>query len=126
MRCLLGIEYRQLVPNEYIRNIVHSEIEKHQELFEIVRTKKLKWFGHTTRRGGLAKTCLQGTVGGGRGRGRPRKKWGDNICEWTGLSFPEETRAADYRDGWRRLVCEAASIDRAPTAPVEFKGERGR
>ena len=112
MRCLrqlLGIDYRDHVSNVCVRNIVTKEIGKHQELLEIVMTRKLKWFGHTTRSDGLAKTCLQGTVRGGRGRGRPRKKWADNISDWTGLSFAEATRAADDRVAWRRLAREAAS-----------------
>ena len=108
-RQLLGIDYRQHVTNETVRNIVTSEIGRHQELLEIVKTRKLKWFGHTTRGGGLAKTCLQGTVRGGRGRGRPRKKWSDNVSEWTGLSYAEATRAAERREGWRGIVREAAS-----------------
>ena len=128
MRCLrqlLGIDYKQHVTNETVRNIVTSEIGKHQTLLEIVQTRKLKWFGHTTRRrDGLAKTCLQGTVRGGRGRGRPRKKWNDNICEWTGLSFAEATTAADDREGWRQLVREATSSRRAPTAQDSVMGER--
>ena len=127
MRCLrqlLGIDYRQHVTNESVRKIVTSEIGKHQELLEIVKTRKLKWFGHTTRSDGLSKTCLQGTVSGGRARGRPRKKWCDNVSEWTGLSFAEATRAADDRDGWRRLVREAASSKGDPTAPDGATGER--
>ena len=127
MRCLrqlLGIDYKQHVTNECVRNIVMSEIGKHQELLEIVKTRKLKWFGHTTRGEGLSKTCLQGTVQGGRGRGRPRKKWADNICEWTSLSFAEATRAADDRVSWRRLAREAASSRRAPTASDGVTGER--
>ena len=127
MRCyrqLLGIDYRDHVSNVCVRKIVTSEIGKHQELLEIVKTRKLKWFGHTTRGDGLSKMCLQGTVSGGRGRGRPRKKWADNISEWTGLSFAEATRAADDRVAWRRLAREAASSNGARTAPVGVSGER--
>ena len=112
MRCLrqlLGIDPRQRVSNERVRAMVTSEIGRHQDLLEIVKTRKLKWFGHTTRGDGLAKTCLQGTVRGGRARGRPRKKWADNISDWTGLSFAEATRAAVCREGWRGLVRTSAS-----------------
>merc|ERR1711860_267552 len=51
MRCyrqLLGIDYKQHVSNVSVRKIVTSEIGKHQELLEIVTTRKMKWFGHTT------------------------------------------------------------------------------
>ena len=109
LRQLLGIDYRDHVTNVTVRNIVTSHIGRHQDLLQIVKTRKMKWFGHTTRGDGLAKTCLQGTVRGGRGRGRPRKKWCDNITEWTGLSYAEATRAADCREGWRGIVRKAAS-----------------
>ena len=49
-------------------------------------------------------------VRGGRNRGRPRKTWGDNVTEWTGLSFAEATRATENREHWRGLVIEAASL----------------
>jgi hypothetical protein len=39
---------------------------------------------HVTRSKRLSKTVLQGTVPGGRKRGRQRKRWEDNIQEWTG------------------------------------------
>ena len=45
----------------------------------------------------MTKTILQGTVRGTRRRGRQRKRWEDNIKEWTGLDFPETQRAADDR-----------------------------
>ena len=99
LRQLLGIDYRDHVTNVTVRNIVTSHIGRHQELLQIVKSRKLKWFGHTTRGAGLAKMCLQGTVRGGRSRGRPRKKWSDNITEWTGLSYAEATRAAGCREG---------------------------
>ena len=112
MRCLrriLNIDYRDHVTNVSVREKVTAEIGKHQELLDIVKSRKLKWFGHTTRKNGLAKDCLQGTVRGGRGRGRPRKKWSDNVKEWTGLSFAEATRAAERRDDWRGVVRKATS-----------------
>ena len=39
----------------------------------IVKTRKLRWYGHVTRATGLANTIMQGTVPGGRRRGRPKK-----------------------------------------------------
>ena len=85
--------------------MVTHEIGPHEELLEIAKTRKLKWFGHTMRADGLAKTCLQGTVRGGRNRGRPRKKSGDDVTEWMGNA----ARATENREHWRGLVREAAS-----------------
>ena len=48
-----------------------------------VKLRKLKWYGHVTRSSGLAKTIMQGTMQGGRRRGRQKKRWEDNIPVWT-------------------------------------------
>ena len=42
---------------------------------------------------GLAKTILQGTVKGRRRQVEQRKRWEDNIKEWTGLEFGWSQRA---------------------------------
>ena len=52
-----------------------------------VKRRKVKWYGHITRHSGLAKTILQGTVQGGRRRGRQKKRREDNIPEWTGMTL---------------------------------------
>ena len=50
----------------------------------------------------LAKTILQGTVEGGR-KGRQRKRWKDNIREWTGLEFAKSLRAVENREKWKKM-----------------------
>ena len=57
--------------------------------------RKLQRYNHVSRSLGLAKTILQGTVKGGRRQGRQRKRWEDNIREWTRLS------SASPRGQWR-------------------------
>ena len=83
---------------------VGSRIRQAIELLTIVKQHKLQWYGHITRSSGLAKTFLQGTVQGGRRRSRQRKRWEDNICEWTGLGQSDTVRKAEEREEWRRLV----------------------
>ena len=46
---------------------------------------------------GLARTILQGTMKGGRRQVRQRKRWEDNIKEWTGLEFAKSQRAVENR-----------------------------
>ena len=41
---------------------------------------------------------LQGTVQGGRRKGRRKKSWDDTKTEWTGLKVGEALRKADKRD----------------------------
>ena len=76
MRCLrklLGITYRDHISNEEVRNRTRQAIGPHEDLFTTVKRRKLKWYGHVTRSSGLAKTILQGTVQGGRRRGRQKE-----------------------------------------------------
>ena len=47
---------------------------------------------------------MQGTVKGRRKQGRQRKRWEDNIREWTGLEFAKSQRAVENREKWRKLV----------------------
>ena len=65
----------------------------------------------SSRSSGLAKTILQGTVKGGRRQGRQRKRWEDNIREWTGLEFPKSQRAVENRgkieEAGYEIICGA-------------------
>ena len=47
---------------------------------------------------------LQGTVKGARRRVRQKKRWEDNIKEWTGMAFGDSLRAAEDREGWKGIV----------------------
>ena len=112
-RRLLGISYREHITNEEVRSRIRQAIGPYKELLTIEKQHKLQWYGHITRSSGLAKTFLQGTVQGGRRRGRQRKRWEDNICEWTGLGLSDTMRKAEEREEWRRLVvtsCGAPTI----------------
>ena len=64
---------------------------------------------------GLAKTILQGTVKGGRRQGRQRKRWEDNIREWTGLEFAKSQRAVENREKWRKLVVKSSVVPQRPS-----------
>ena len=114
MRCfrkLLGISYRDHITNEEVKARTGNAIGLYEDLLTLVKRHKLKWDGHLTRSSGLAKTILQGTVQGGRGRGRQRKRWEDNIKELTGLEWNILLRKAENREEWRKLV-EKSSGDR--------------
>ena len=61
----------------------------------------------------MAKTILQGTVKGARMKGRQKKRWEDNIKEWTGMEFEDSMRAVEDREGWKGIV--ATSSVKHPT-----------
>ena len=113
-RRILGISYMEHITNEEVKRRIRQAIGQYDDLLTIVKKRKLRWYGHVTRSSGLAKTILQGTVRGGRRRGRQKKKWQDNIMEWTGLGFAETQRLAEDRDKWRAEVAKTSS---APLRP---------
>ena len=98
MRCyrkILRITLKDHVTNKEVRAKIQQAIGRHEDLLTIVKRRKLQWYGHIARSSGLAKTFLQGTVKQGRRQGRRRKRWEDNIREWTGLKFGKSQRAVE-------------------------------
>ena len=90
MRCyrkILHISYKGHLTNEEVRAKIKQAIGPHEDLLTIVKRRKLHLYGHVSRSSGLTKSVLQGTVKGGRRQGRQKKRWEDNIREWTGLEF---------------------------------------
>ena len=85
--------------NEEVRIRIQNATGVHDDLLTIVKKRKLRWYGHISRSSGMAKTILQGTVQVARRRGRQKKRWEDNIKEWTGLGFGVSPRATEDREG---------------------------
>ena len=85
MRCyrkILHISCKDdVVTNKKVRAKIQQAIRPHEDLLTIMKRHKLQWHVHVSRSSGLAKTILQGTVKGGRRRGRQPKRWEDNIRE---------------------------------------------
>ena len=90
-------------------------IRPHEDLLTIIKRHKLQWYGHVSLSSGLAKTILQGTVKGERRQGRQRKRWEDNIREWTGLEFGKSQRAVENRETWGKLVAKSSVVPQRPS-----------
>ena len=97
-RKILCISYKDHVTNKEVCAKFQQAIGPHEDLLTIVKRRKLQWYSHVSRSSGLAKTILQGTVKGGRRQGRQRKRWEDNIREWTGLEFAKSQREVENRE----------------------------
>ena len=118
MRCyrkILHISYKDHVTNEAVHAKTQQAIGPHEGLLTMVMRRKLQWYGHVSRSSGLAKTILQATVKGGRRQGRQRKRWEDNIREWTGLEFGKSQRAVENRRKWRKLVAKSSVVPQRPS-----------
>ena len=99
---LLGISYRDLITNDAVRDRIRQAIGPCDDILTTVKKRKLKWYGHVSRSSGLAKTILQGTEQGGRRRVRQKKRWENNISEWTGLKFCNALREVEDKIKWRK------------------------
>ena len=76
-----------------------------EELAAVMRQGRLRWFGHVVRRygAGLLGEVMELNVQGVRPRGRPRKRWKDNVKEdMRALNLREES-AYDL-DVWRKAI----------------------
>ena len=118
MRCcrkVLRISYKDHVTKKAVRAKIQLAIGQHEDLLTIAKRRKLQWYGHVSRSSGLAKTILQGTVKWGRRQGWQRKRWEDNIREWTGLEFAKSQRAVGNWEKWRKLVVKSSVVPQRPS-----------
>ena len=99
-------EWVDTISNKEVCAKIQQAIGACKDLLTIVKRCRLQWYGHFSRSSGQAKTILQGTVKGGRRQGRQKKRWEDNIREWTGLEFTQSQRAVENREKWRNLVAK--------------------
>ena len=91
------------VRNETVRN--RLKVEK---ITDRLRRARLKWYGHVERRDEnyVGRRVMNMALPGKRKRGRPKRRWCDNIKE----DLEEIGAAGDDakdRDKWRRLTAPA-------------------
>ena len=101
LRKILRVSWFQHISNEEVLR----RTRRARRLLGLVKTRKLRFFGHVVRSEGLQRDLMDGYVDGKRGRGRPRKKWMDDVREWTGFgsgSGAALLEAARDRVEWRR------------------------
>ena len=51
---------------------------------------------------------------GARRRERQKKRWEDNIKEWTEMGFGDSLRAAEDREVWKGIVAMSSVVPRGP------------
>ena len=79
-RRLLCINWRERRTNESVL----GELGVERKLLGLVKRRKLSFFGHACRGGGLVKDVICGYHPGKRRRGRPRRQYFDDITDWLG------------------------------------------
>ena len=104
LRRILRVSWTAKKTNVWVLNTAGTT----RELLDFVKARKLKlaYCGHIIRKQGncLGKQITQGTMSGGRRRGRPCTAWINNISTWTKLSVEGSIRRTNDRDQWRKYV----------------------
>ena len=76
-------------------------------LLNTVVQRKMKFFGHVKRHESLERMIYEGIIEGKRGRGRPRRRWSQDITDRLETTVSEAGRRAQDRDAFRRAVADA-------------------
>ena len=74
-----------------------------------VKKQKLSYFGHVKRHDSLERVIMEGRAEGRRRRGRPRRKWDDDIGDWLGMDINSAGRLTSDRHAFRKSVRAATS-----------------
>ncbi|KAG1650363.1 hypothetical protein GQR58_028094 [Nymphon striatum] len=79
------VSWTERKTNEYVLRMLGIK----KQLLNIVKERKLKYYGHIKRHQTVQRITLEGKVEGKRSRGKQRLKWEDNIKGWTKRSMEE-------------------------------------
>ena len=74
-----------------------------------IRKLKVGYFGHIKRHELLEKHILEAKAAGRRGRGRPMRRWEQDIQDWLETTTTQEGRMAEDRVVFRKKIREATS-----------------
>ena len=83
------------------------QIKEDTWLLNAIKKHKMKYFGHVKRHDCLEKDIFEGIIEGKRGRGRPRRRWSQDITECLQTTVTEAGRQAQDRTAFRRAVADA-------------------
>ena len=112
LRRITGVSRRDRIKNVTTRAQTNCEIS----IVQKIQHKQLLYFGHVSRmpNARLRKIALECNIEGLRPRGRPPKRWLDNIrssCRDLGLeSVCEAKRMTEHRRTWISLVKQLLSL----------------
>ena len=99
VRWALGVTLKDKVRNEYIWGTA-----KIRKIGEKLRGERLRWFGHVKRReeSYIGRRMMKIEIPGKKTRGKPRKRWNDNIKEdmkKAGVSVEEAEDRVRWENG---------------------------
>ena len=106
--------YRKILRISWMEKVTNKEVlstldMKTTMLLQKAKTLKLKYFGHIKRHETLERHILEAKIDGRRGRGRPTRRWEQDINDWMDMPTTQAGRLAEDRILFRQKVQEATS-----------------
>jgi len=101
---------------DHRRNVdILKELSIERDIISVIQCRRLTYCGHVTRidKDRLPYILLYGYTHGCRGKGRPKKRWIDNIredCMDIGIPIQEASHIATDRNLWRKTVCKLLGV----------------
>jgi len=101
---------KQASRRDHVRNLdILKDLAIDKDIIDILQIRKLTYFGHVIRMAPrrYPHVSLHGYIHGQRPRGRPQKKWMDNIredCAEMDMSLIQASRLAWDRAQWRNTI----------------------
>jgi len=112
--------------NIYINYFVHSIYTQRRQTCRFlaeVKRRKLQYFGHVVRADNLCTHILHGIITGNRRRGRPRRRWTDDIKQRIGIPIADCVQRARDRNMWRSV---SVSVTSDPQIWGRTKAKQGK
>ena len=105
-RKILRISWKDKVTNEEVLDRVGLGSPN---LLQNIKKLKLSYFGHIKRHDSLERHILEAKIEGKRGRGRPTRRWEQDVGAWLETKVTEAGRVAKDRELYHNKVREATS-----------------
>ena len=121
-RRMMWISWREHRTN----NSIIEELQPTCRFLAEVKRRKLQYFGHVVRADNLCTHILHGTIAGNRRRGRPRRRWTDDIKQWTGIPVADCVQRARDMSLWRSLVSVSVTSDPQTWGRTKIRQEQWR
>jgi len=100
--------YRRSMRISYTEHVTNDEVLRRvgqdRKLMGQVKSRKLKYFGHTSWHSSLEKDIMFGTMPEKRRQRGQKKQRLDDITQWTTMSLVEGVPLAEDRDRYRQFV----------------------
>ena len=94
--------YRKILRISWMEKVTNKEVlsrldMKTTMLLQKAKALKLKYFGHIKRHETLERHILEARIDGRRGRGRPTRRWEQDINDWMDMTTTQAGKLAEDR-----------------------------